>query len=188
MNKIAAANAITILNRARIAFSGLDLSSIHIPDADLSFALLHFTNLTEANLERVILMQAYMADANFSKSNMLEIELGQFPMLKYQTYIRGMCYSNNGQYVAVAIGNEIVVWDITINQEYISFKEHKGDVNCIDFSPDGKFLVSGGEDKSVCLWSLESKKLVNSPFIGHADKIGVPSINNRKATSVLLKA
>jgi uncharacterized protein YjbI with pentapeptide repeats len=41
----AAANAMTILNAARVSFSGMDLSQVKIAGADLRAALLHRTNL-----------------------------------------------------------------------------------------------------------------------------------------------
>ena len=65
-NNVSAANAITILNKARIGFSGMDFSDIEIPGADLSFALLHHTNFSRANLQGVRLNQSYLGRANLS--------------------------------------------------------------------------------------------------------------------------
>ena len=42
------------------------------------------------------------------------------------------------------------------------FKRHKNDVNSITFSPNGRSLVSGSDDRSVCVWNIRdgsSKKL-----------------------------
>ena len=42
------------------------------------------------------------------------------------------------------------------------FKRHRDEVNSIAFSPDGRSLVSGSDDHSVCVWNIRdgsSKKL-----------------------------
>ena len=34
------------------------------------------------------------------------------------------------------------------------FKRHKDDIRSIAFSPDGRSLVSGSDDRSVCVWNI----------------------------------
>ena len=51
-------------------------------------------------------------------------------------------------------------------------KEHENAVNSVAISPDGKRLVSGSDDKTLCLWDLEDfdgkpEKLSN----GHIDRV-----------------
>jgi WD40 repeat protein len=49
------------------------------------------------------------------------------------------------------------------------YRGHKGDVSCAAYSPDGRWLVSGGRDRTVRLWSLErDESLV---LHGHADDV-----------------
>ena len=36
---------------------------------------------------------------------------------------------------------------------------HEGEVYCLDFSPDGNWLLSGGQDKMVRLWDLKTGKV-----------------------------
>ncbi len=38
------------------------------------------------------------------------------------------------------------------------FNGHQGSVKSIAFSPDGKYMASGSQDKTVKIWSLELKK------------------------------
>ncbi|HEY9699025.1 MAG TPA: caspase family protein [Trichocoleus sp.] len=46
------------------------------------------------------------------------------------------------------------------------FKRHKNPVTSVAFSPDGKMIVSGSQDKTICLWDLWSN-LIGQPFQGH---------------------
>ncbi len=44
------------------------------------------------------------------------------------------------------------------HDEFVSLelKGHEGGANCVAFSPDGKFIASGGEDNLVKIWNLET--------------------------------
>ncbi len=50
------------------------------------------------------------------------------------------------------------------------FIGHEGDVWGAAVSPDNKYLVSGGGDQTVRLWSMETKKLIVSLFKGAPDE------------------
>ena len=48
------------------------------------------------------------------------------------------------------------------NRVDFNFKGHRNTVTSVSISPDGKMLASGSEDKTVKLWSLESRKFQTS--------------------------
>ncbi|MFM6322971.1 MAG: WD40 repeat domain-containing protein, partial [Microcystis panniformis] len=50
--------------------------------------------------------------------------------------------------------NTIKLWNGSTGQEIRTLKGHEGTVKSVNFSPDGKTLVSGSEDKTIKLWYL----------------------------------
>lgn len=51
----------------------------------------------------------------------------------------------------------IRLWDASTGQEFLPpLTEHTGPVHSVAFSPDGKRLVSGGEDGSARIWNLQT--------------------------------
>jgi WD40 repeat protein len=44
------------------------------------------------------------------------------------------------------------------DEAVLTFAGHAGHVNCVTFSPDGKFLISGGDDKVVRVWDATTGK------------------------------
>lgn len=68
--EIASSNALTILNIARVPFSGMNLSGVHVCGADLSQALLDHTNLSNADLRKVNFVQAFLRGTQFNNSRL----------------------------------------------------------------------------------------------------------------------
>lgn len=68
--KIAAANAISILNYAEVSFNNLKFKNIQIPGADLSNCALNRVSFRNANLQNVNFKNAKLNDVIFTKAQM----------------------------------------------------------------------------------------------------------------------
>jgi WD40 repeat protein/uncharacterized caspase-like protein len=67
--------------------------------------------------------------------------------------------------------SKIKLWDLDSENDVVDvFEGHQGGVNSIVLSKNGKFLVSGGEDKTVKIWDTKTKKIV-ATLKGHTDSI-----------------
>ena len=53
----------------------------------------------------------------------------------------------------------IVLWELESNLEY-ELHGHLYVSKCIAFSPNGLYLVSGSDDKSVIIWSIADKRII----------------------------
>ena len=76
--------------------------------------------------------------------------------------------SNTAGLLAVAAGDGALrLFDTATGLPTLIFTSYFGGVRCIDWSPDGKYLVAGGEDDNVTLWSLEEKRQI-ARCVGHS--------------------
>jgi len=58
------------------------------------------------------------------------------------------------------------------NPALITFLQgHKGTVNSVAFSPDGKTLASGSLDNTVRLWDVAHRRPLGRPLTGHTDAV-----------------
>lgn len=72
--------------------------------------------------------------------------------------------SPNGSYVLAGNGSSysgdgfvpLILWNLESGQHIRSFIGHKGSVTSISFSPNGKYVVSAGEDGAVRMWEVET--------------------------------
>jgi WD40 repeat protein len=78
--------------------------------------------------------------------------------------LTGSCKPHSHDYPTMQL------WDAESGEEVRRFEGHKGGVRSVDCSPNGRFVVSGSDDKTVRLWETESGRELYC-FEGHTDEI-----------------
>ena len=58
------------------------------------------------------------------------------------------------------------IWELESGKTFRVLRGHKKWVNCVAFSPDGRWVVSGGHDYIVRLWDLQEGREIKT-FVGH---------------------
>lgn len=63
------------------------------------------------------------------------------------------CLAQSKRYLVSGSNDEhIRIYDLQKRKELGTLLHHDGDVNCLGFSPDGKWLLSGASDGKICIW------------------------------------
>ncbi len=156
---IASANAITTLVGCQYVFSERDFSGIRIPCADLTGSYWDRVNLTNADLSDVDLRFTWMSQCQLQGTNLKGIQLGEFPNVLAKGKISAIVmHPHNPQIMAIAVGNDILIYDHVAYQVIRTLKGHTKWINCLVYLSDGSQLASGSKDKTVCLWDPQSEQ------------------------------
>jgi WD40 repeat protein len=86
--------------------------------------------------------------------------------------IPSIAFSADGKRIATSATSSLVqVWDIATGKLALpTLSQHIEGVWCVAFSPDGRFLVSTGRDRSAILWNAESGD-VQATLLGHQHEV-----------------
>jgi len=85
--------------------------------------------------------------------------------LPHSSVVCSVKFSLDGQYLASGSNRSAQVYDVATGEKTMTFNADdslpQGSnlyIRSVCFSPDNKFLAAGAEDKTVKIWSLETKK------------------------------
>ena len=81
-----------------------------------------------------------------------------------------------GDIIAACSGCDIIALDAVTGFSLYVLSGHTGDITSLAFSPDGTFLVSGSEDKTIKLWDIQTGGVVRT-FCGHTKAVCSASIS-----------
>lgn len=59
------------------------------------------------------------------------------------------------------------VWDTATGKIILSFHGHLAGISTVAWSPDGRWIASGSDDKTIRFWNVETGKAHTKPFEGH---------------------
>ncbi len=153
-----AANALTLLVRAGVQLNNKDFGKIRVPGADLSYGVFDSTKFQNADLSDVDLTCAWLRDVNLDGANLANLQLGERPSLTMQGWVFGCAYSPDGRWLAVTEENQIELYDAENLINVHTFTGHQDKVTSIEFSNDGQWLASSGNDGTAKLWQVSGDR------------------------------
>ncbi|KAG0315543.1 hypothetical protein BGZ99_007405 [Dissophora globulifera] len=165
--RVAAANAITILIRAEVSFSGKDLRKIKVPTADLNSGVFDFAQLQGADLRGTDLRGARLHKANLSGAQMDEARFGSWLSLEDEPMRYDFKYSPDGNYFVARTSWGLVRLYDTATWTFVCLGSHgrREELMCFAFSPDSSKLATGSDDGTVSVWDIKNKDMIQQPEI-----------------------
>lgn len=105
-----------------------------------------------------------------------------FKTLKSESPIYALRFSADSQQLVSGHDPTIQVWDIHEGTVQRTLSGHTGKINSLDFSPNGKTLVSGSDDQTMRLWDAATGKPVKT-IQAHDGPVTSVSVGSRYLAS-----
>lgn len=161
-NKIIISNLLGLLNFLEFPFiaENGDFRGLILEDTDLSGANLSYANFNGALLKHVNLTNAFIPGIKCIDADMNTVKFSEIPTYYYKSSVNVICCNKNGNYIAIAVGNEIILYAILGNEieEVRRLQGHKGTIVSIVMNAEGNLLISSSEDKHIFVWHLGEEK------------------------------
>ncbi|KAG0043057.1 hypothetical protein BGZ83_011888, partial [Gryganskiella cystojenkinii] len=171
--RLAAANAITILVRAGHHFLAMDLRGIKIPGADLAHSVFDSVDLRDADLRKVNFRGAWLRQTDLRNTKMNAVQFGEWPMLNDSPMTMDFVYSHDGSMLAAATEEPygINVYSTSSWEKIAVLSGNEDVVTGLAFSPDDSVFATGGDDKTVRLYSLKPDEAGLGGRVGRGGRI-----------------
>jgi WD40 repeat protein/tRNA A-37 threonylcarbamoyl transferase component Bud32 len=62
--------------------------------------------------------------------------------------------------LSIGFENRIAIHDVASGKQLAKWQGHAGDIACMTFSPDGRWLATGAEDNTIHLWNASDGRLL----------------------------
>lgn len=95
--------------------------------------------------------------------------------------IESACFNVTGDWIALAATGlgQLLVWEWQSEQYVMKQQGHASEMSCIAYSPDGQYIVTGGEDSKVKLWNVNSGFCFVT-FSEHTSSVTAVQFSNNK--------
>ena len=84
----------------------------------------------------------------------------------YGVWVYGAQITKSGV-LAMVVGRRLLLWDLVTDPSFdlklsANLQKHDGVIFSLSLSSDNRMLATGSEDKTVCLWDIETRSLIHT--------------------------
>ncbi|KAI0552909.1 hypothetical protein F4679DRAFT_28866 [Xylaria curta] len=96
--------------------------------------------------------------------------------LSHESMVFCVRFSNDGKWVATGCDHSAQIYDVSSGEKVYVLQDENVDttgvlcINSVCFSPNGEYLVTGGQDKLIRVWDIANRTIRNI-FAGHDEEI-----------------
>src|SRR5690554_1449223 len=106
-----------------------------------------------------------------------------------ESFILDVAVSNNGQHIALARNDGIVVFFEPATGRRIEFQAHTDRVNQVEMSANGSYVLSGGNDHQAILWRTDPVQIIHHfPIEGRVTRLAMDSMGRYALVSSAVEA
>ncbi|KAI9757839.1 MAG: hypothetical protein M4579_003275 [Chaenotheca gracillima] len=105
-----------------------------------------------------------------------DLDVSLVHTLPHESVVCCVRFSHDGHYVATGCNRAAQIFDVTSGEKIMSLEdttvEKEGDlyIRSVCFSPDGRYLAAGAEDRIIRVWDIASRTIKHT-FTGHEQDI-----------------
>ena len=74
--------------------------------------------------------------------------------------VYNLAFKPDGTQLVAAVGSRVLVYDAVDGDLLHSLKGHKKTLYCVAYAKDGKRFASGGEDKTIIIWTSKAEGIL----------------------------
>ncbi|MGK7898032.1 MAG: tetratricopeptide repeat protein, partial [Xenococcus sp. (in: cyanobacteria)] len=117
--------------------------------------------------ELLQIIEEYNFDISVKELSELASDQSGISLWKFENFIKNktLSFSDDGQIIAFVSNKNIHIWDLERERLMNTLVGHKDIVRSINFSPNGRNIISSSYDNTVKLWDLKGNLLKN--FTGY---------------------
>jgi WD40 repeat protein len=172
-----AVNSIAVSNDGKFAVTGSDDRTMRV--WDFTEAKLSYSFSKNADLVLGVAVSPDNKNVVMSERDLKYFDAVSGKILKTFTgekYYFGapVLFSSNGKFILTCDrNNDILFIDINTGKVIRKYHGHTSSIKSLSFSPDGKFFVSGGYDRTVRFWNLNISSNELTTLTDHTDDVTV---------------
>ncbi len=68
--------------------------------------------------------------------------------------LAALAFSPDGAHLATARGRSVALWALANRRRVLELRRHEEPVRAVSFTPDGRWLLTAGDDWNVCVWDV----------------------------------